>query len=215
MLSAMRWWLCVSVLGVMGPASRALAAAPSPAELLATAAKRYQSHIRDAKVQYLADLKACFRAAMGKGDIDEAKRIEAARRQVEEELAQDIWRDLPNVPDDVRASAERGGPDTEEGVAPDTFLARRALGDWVLENDAGVMVAAMRMEAIGEGLTELTRVGGGPLAVCGTYALQGRKLVKEKRPGDAYWDLTWHSVSGKWTLRRGQYAGWTLKRPER
>ena len=50
--------------------------------------------------------------------------------------------------------------------------------------------------------------------MCGSYALQGRTLVKLKGLGDVYGDMTWHAGGGKWTLRGGQFNGWTLKRPD-
>lgn len=207
------WAFAVGVLGLVLLLGTAGAVQPATAASLADAARRYQGRIREAKLEYLADLKAVLKTAMSKGDLEGAKRIETVRLQMEKELDQDSWRDVPNVPESVRTPAKPANADADGGVEPGSLLDKRVLGDWVLENDGGTMVSAMQAEGGADGQVVLTRVGGGPLAVCGTYAVEGRRLVKVKVPGDAHWDLTWHAGGSTWVLRSGQYDGWTLKRP--
>lgn len=95
----------------------------------------------------------------------------------------------------------------------DEFVARHVLGNWLLENDKGVLLSAMEVSAGEPGQFVLTRPTGARYTVCGTYTVGRGKLVKVKLPGDAYWDLTWAFDDGKWVLRGSQYNGWTLKRP--
>lgn len=70
----------------------------------------------------------------------------------------------------------------------------------------------MRIEKISDSNFRLKRVGGGALAVDGDYTLEGDRLVKVKRVGDAYSDLTWRISGTKLRLTEGQYKDWVLRR---
>lgn len=88
----------------------------------------------------------------------------------------------------------------------------KILGDWILENAAGNEMSPMQISRTPDGTYALTRIGGGPYAVCGDYALAKEQLIKVRKPGDAYWDTAWRHTHGKFVVMKGQYKGWTLRR---
>ena len=173
------------------------------------ATKRYQNRTREAELGYLLDLKVALKAAMARGDLDGARKVDAVRAQVEKDLKDRGWRELPEVPDTAKGPV----PTPAAPAVTEEFVARSVTGYWILENGKGVLLAPMQLVAGARGQVDLTCVKGTPYTVCGTYEVQPGKLVKVRRPDDAYWDLTWCFGDGKWVLRGSQYNGWTLKRP--
>ena len=103
----------------------------------------------------------------------------------------------------------------QDDQTTDKFEAKM-LGDWILENASGLEMSPMQIKKTALGTYELIRIGGGPDAMCGEYT-QGKmgRLVKVKKPGDAYWNLTWKYINGKLILKGEQYTGWTLRREKK
>lgn len=166
-------------------------------EQLDPVAKRLESDLQVLKQQYEAavqakkndaikEYEAQLRQAMQRSDLEAVNRIQAQIAVLKGEPA----------------------PQEEAPVADSKIT-----GDWTLENAAGLMMSAMRIDKIGENRFELIRIGGGAFAVCGEYEFgKQRELVKIKKPNDAYWDTRWRYFNGKLTIKDGQYKNWTLRR---
>jgi hypothetical protein len=134
-----------------------------------------------------------LRRAMQRGDLPAANRFQAKISSLRDEA-------LPPAAD---GAATEDLTDFESNI----------LGEWILENAHGKTMSLMEIEKSDEDVYKLTRLGGGPFAVCGEYKVENmRRLVKVRKPNDAFWDLTWHYSNGKLKLKKGQYKNWIMRR---
>lgn len=160
-------------------------------------AKNREAEVAKVRQIYLERLEAI------KIDLTKQKRVDDALAVAAE--IEKIAKEQPQA-----AIASNGSNSEPENASDDEDLS----GVWELvrpEDELIVNVTLTKVEPIPEGEPPLYRMT--PSSLGGEYVLEGRRLTKLKRQGDAYTDIIWQRRGKEFVNQGSDYADWKMRRP--